>query len=500
MGNFNLSILSSGGGGGSGSGIAKYASAGLLPGTAADGDVAIVLDTNNLYSYDTGVGAWVIIGGPGVAVTVSDTDSIDTTFTANDISSNLRIPPGITGIPTQHSGITLQIFAGASPGLVAFVRGFPVGETTSSILQFSGQTFPMLGGTLLLSINQATGSTPGYLSAADWTTFNNKVGISAIIQTVFPILGGTNIPSSGGITLSIPAANGTTGGYLSSADWTIFGKKLSGLTGPLIASNSAGDSGAIVAVMQSRGLTLGNFPLIDPSTFLGNPAGTTQGVTTITTTVAKSLLGISNSNFGDVTLGAFLYLASASGATISAAQVLSLCWGDTSNPGLVGPTHQVWSGDKRTLGSLGASWFQMWGSSLISFGSTQVTTGYTLVYVGNQGGTYSYQENDGLGNLRFRYNGTLNGYRTVSNAGATLNIQDRVVEVTTGSTNQTLNIGFAASGNTGLVLHVMKIDSGLGSVTMQSPDLINGVSNFTFASQWEAHQLICNGIGWRVFT
>ncbi len=74
MGNFNLSILSSGGGGGSGSGIAKYASAGLLPGTAADGDVAIVLDTNNLYSYDTGVGAWVIIGGPGVAVTVSDTD------------------------------------------------------------------------------------------------------------------------------------------------------------------------------------------------------------------------------------------------------------------------------------------------------------------------------------------------------------------------------------------------------------------------------------------
>jgi len=498
LGNFNLSVLSTGGGGGSGSGIAKYATASALPGSAADGDVTIVLDTNNLYSYDTGVAAWVIIGGPGIAITVADTNSVDLDLTTNVLQATVRIPPGITGVPASHSGITLQIFGGASPGLVAFVQGFPASEVTSSVLQFSGNSLPVLGTTLGIQMNQSSGSTPGYLSAADWTTFNAKVGISAIIQTVFPILGGTNLPNSGGITLSIPIANGTTGGYLSSSDWNIFAKKLSGITGPVIATNAGGSTGSVVAVMQPGGITLSNLTGIDPNTFLGNPTGVTAGVTTITVAVAKSLLGISNNNFGDVTVGSFSYVSFAQGLTVSAAQVLQLGWGDTTNPGAVGPTHQVWAGDKRTTGNLGTDqYLQLRGGSLLSIGST-ANAGHTLVFSGGQGGTYSQLSNNGLGILSWTF-ASPGFYRTITNAGATLAIQDRFVEVTTGATNQTLNVAWS-SGNTGVFFYVTKIDSGLGNVIVQDPNGINGVTNFVFSNQWEVHKFVSNGVGLRVLS
>ncbi len=249
--------------------------------------------------------------------------------------------------------------------------------------------------------------------------------------------------------------------------------------------------------MQAGGITLSNLTGIDPTTFLGNPSGSTAGVTTMTSIAAKSILGISNTNFGDVTLGSFLYLGSAVGGTITAAQSLAFTWGDTTNPGMVGPTHQVWAGDKRTIGNLGTDQFlQFRGGSLLSLGST-TSSGVTLMFAGGQGSTYSGLLNDGRGFLSWSL--AQGGfYRTVTNAGATLAIQDRFIEVTTGAANQTLNIGYAAAGNTNVLFSVQKIDSGLGTVTIQAPDGINGVTNYTFGSQWEAHEIVCNGLGFRV--
>lgn len=455
MSGFNFALFGGGGSQGQNSGVNKYPNAASLPASAADGDLAIVLDTNNLYSYDTGVGAWVIIGGPGVAVTDSNTDSIGMSFTANALSANLRIPPGFTGVPGNFLGISFQIFSGASPGLVGLLgitgniasgssSGFllaadwttfnnkqpALGYTAVPQTRVVGTTFPVLGGGDLtadrqISMNPATGSTSGFLSNTDWTTFNNKVSTTRAINTTFPLLGGGDL--SADRTLSIPIANGTTGGYLSATDWNTFNGKQAAIT-------------------------------VD-----------------------------------------FTYISYAKGLTLNGS-TLTAGWGDTTNPGMVGPTHQVWSGDKRTTGNLGTnSYLQFFGASLVSIGTTSVTTGHTLVYASPaQGSTFSSIQNDGLGFLTWKPLGTMNGYRTVTNAGATLNIQDRMIEITTGATNQTLNVGWAAAGNTGVPFTVMKIDSGLGSVTIQSPDLINGVTNFTFYSQWECHTLVCNGLGFRV--
>lgn len=468
--NFQIFEFGGGGGSGSGSGIAKYPSAATLPVTAADGDVAIVLDTNNLYSYDTGVPGWVIIGGPGVAITVSDTNSVDLTLTLNVLTADARYA-GATPV-ANFSGVTLQTLGGATPGIFALVPGFRVGEVTSGVLQFSGNSFPVLGTSFGIQVNQASGSTPGYLSAADFTIFSAKVGISAILQTVFPILGGTNLPSSGGITLSIPVANGTTGGYLSATDWTTFNNKL------------------------GTGSTIGQLGNIAANSFLGNNTGAPGPILALTVAQTKAALGISLNNFGDVSLGTFLALTSAVGATITAAQVLAFTEAQTTNPGMVSANAQTWNGSKTFAADAQFNTFiKLAGGSLISIGST-ANAGHTLMFSGGQGGTYSRLANNGLGVLSWSL-ADPGFYRSVS-AGATLNIQDQYIEVTAAA-DITLNVGWG-TGNTNIFFNVQKIDSGIGSVTIQSDRLINGVTNFTFSTQWESHKIVDNGIGLRVIT
>lgn len=466
---FNFNVFSSGGGSTSVNGFAKYASAAALPGSATDGDIAITLDTDNLYAFHSGTNSWVIIGGPGVAISVSDTNSIDMDITADVVSASLRIAPGSTGLAAGVQGVSNLVYAGSSPGLVNFFQAGLIREATSSVLQFSGGSFVAVGSSLGIQVNQASGSTPGYLSANDFTNF--ATGVSALLNTAFPIFGGGRVDT--GLTLSIPIANGSTGGYLSALDWTTFNAKLS--------------SGATIA-------QLGN---IAANSILGNNTGGAAPILALTVTQTKVLLGISGTNLGDVTLGAFLAATSTVGATISAAQILSFTEAQTTNPGMVSANAQTFNGVKTFASDIIAnSYIRLAGASQISIGST-ATAGFTLVFSGGQGGTFTFLQNNGLGLLSFVQPGTMNGYRTVTNAGATLNLQDRMVEVTTGSTNQTLNIGYT-SGNTGVIIYVMKIDSGLGNVTMQSPDLINGVSNHVFYNQWEAHEYIYNGVAWRV--
>lgn len=680
---FSFNIFSAGGGSGmsgGGSGISKYATAAALPAVAADGDIAIVLDTNNLYSYDTGVAGWVIIGGPGVAITVSDTSSVNLTLAGNVLSADLNI--GSTTLPANTIGISLLIQPTGSTGLYGYAAA-------------SGS-------------NLASGTTNGFLSAVDWTKFNNNLGASTILQTVFPIFGGTYLPSNGGITLSIPAANGTTGGYLTTTDWNIFNSKMPGITylfwvgasyptvqsavnaaqllpqaysatlpsgicvflpqgvwdetvtvtgninllgmggwqsrldrlvlKPLNAtlcpqnitiSGVHTESGAIIindagagvfnpfmgqwsirfegcllfgmTVMNVNSLELQttkvfndlnvsnavsmNFVnsqndslftfLIDDS-LPNTPDGLTIGFNglisdhslynalSLETGASSTLQSIHTSfedSFQDYTAGlstqlwfmnspianftdsgaeflnwqdrsqytpstpgnwspapqftndALDQLSAASGITTGTFnatsftkgmtlfnKILTLGPADASNPGSVSTSAQSFIGVKAfdsgfiRLKQTGA------GSTYLDIGMGAAITGYTLVMPSLQGGTFSTFYNNGLGVLSFGIPGAYNGYITVSNAGATLALQTRMVEITTGVTNQTLNIGYAASGNTGAWFNAIKIDSGLGSVTVQTPDLINGVSNFTFSSQWEAHKFVCNGIGWRVIT
>lgn len=109
--------------------------------------------------------------------------------------------------------------------------------TTSAPLSVTnGTTAPAL------SISQANGSTNGFLSSADWSTFNNKQNaLSNASTSTNGILTSTDWTTFNNKQNLLPQANSTTNGFLTSADWNTFNNKFSlpSLTnGSLLFSNS----------------------------------------------------------------------------------------------------------------------------------------------------------------------------------------------------------------------------------------------------------------------
>jgi len=134
-----------------------------------------------------------------------------------------------------------------SNGTVTSITG------TAPVSVATGTTTPVI------SMALANGTTNGYLSSTDWTTFNNKSSFNgtwsdlsgkptfATVATSGSYIDLTNKPTitTGTVTavtgtsplsvvtgtttpvISMPQANGTTNGYLSSTDWTTFSNKSS---------------------------------------------------------------------------------------------------------------------------------------------------------------------------------------------------------------------------------------------------------------------------------
>ena len=236
--------------------------------------------------------------------------STPTTLTGYGITDALPLSGGtMTGkLNTAASTTTvagLNLGAGTAPttpvngdlwattaGLYARINGStigPLGIGNGTVTSITA-TSPLTGGTITtigsIGINQANGTTNGYLSSGDWTTFNGKLSLSGgtmtgklntvvsttataglnlgagtapttpvngdlwatsagvysringltvgpfgtgngtvtSITATSPLTGGT-ITTSGSI--GINQANGTTSGYLSSGDWTTFNSKVS---------------------------------------------------------------------------------------------------------------------------------------------------------------------------------------------------------------------------------------------------------------------------------
>lgn len=88
-------------------------------------------------------------------------------------------------------------------------------------------TAPLAGGGDLssnrtLTCNVASGSQPGCLASADWTTFNNKgSGTVTSVATASPLIG--SFTTSG--TIGIGTATPSTDGYLKGSDFTTFNNK-----------------------------------------------------------------------------------------------------------------------------------------------------------------------------------------------------------------------------------------------------------------------------------
>jgi predicted heme/steroid binding protein len=108
-------------------------------------------------------------------------------------------------------------------------RVWSVGTVTSISV-----TGPLTGGTITgsgsIGITQAGPTTSGYLSSADWNSFNDKIAsISALAPIVY---------SSG--VISISQAGASSDGYLSSADWNAFNNKQDAIVNPITGTGTSG--------------------------------------------------------------------------------------------------------------------------------------------------------------------------------------------------------------------------------------------------------------------
>jgi hypothetical protein len=88
--------------------------------------------------------------------------------------------------------------------------------------RISSVVYPLSFSSNILSIGTSSATTAGVLSAADWTTFNNKgSGTVTSVGAVYPL------SSTGSATpvISSATSSGTSAGVLSAADWTTFNNK-----------------------------------------------------------------------------------------------------------------------------------------------------------------------------------------------------------------------------------------------------------------------------------
>jgi hypothetical protein len=159
---------------------------------------------------------------------INDTDANTGTVT----SVAMTVPTGlsIAGSPITSSGTLAVTFAA---GYSIPTNASQTTWDTAYTNRITSATGPLSITTNVISISQSSGSTNGYLSNTDWTIFNNKQ--SALTFT------GPLVNTSG--TVSISQSSGSTNGYLSSTDWTIFNNKQA-----TISLTTTGTSGAATLV------------------------------------------------------------------------------------------------------------------------------------------------------------------------------------------------------------------------------------------------------------
>jgi hypothetical protein len=207
------------------------------------------------------------------------------------LPANLTVTGSIVGYATT-SYVTTQInnLINGAPGLLDTLdelaaalgddANFAATITTSlagkqSTLTFTG---PLVNTSGTITITQSSGSTNGFLSNTDWTTFNSK-------QSTLTF-SGPLVNTSG--TISITQSSGSTNGYLSNTDWTTFNNKQAALSG----TGFVKISGTTISYDNSTYLTTASAT----STYLPLAGGTLTGALAGTSATFSSSVGVNISS------------------------------------------------------------------------------------------------------------------------------------------------------------------------------------------------------------
>jgi len=222
----------------------------ILYGNGSGGFSNVTIGTGVAFS----AGTLSATGSGGTVTSVTGTAPVVSSGGATPAISMAAATTSVNGYLTSTDWTT---FNNKGSGTVTSVAALTLGTTGTDLSSTvaNGTTTPVI----TLQVPTASASNRGALSAADWTTFNNKGS-----GTVTSVTGTAPVVSSGGTTpaISMAAATTSVNGYLTSTDWTTFNNKQAALvSGTNIKTVNgttllgSGDLGTITYAYGGTGLT-----------------------------------------------------------------------------------------------------------------------------------------------------------------------------------------------------------------------------------------------------
>ena len=305
--------------------------------------------------------------GTGITVSGSPITTSGTLTITNSAPDQTVVLTAGTGISTSgtYPNFTITNTSPSSGGTVTSVTG------TSPVVSSGGNT-------PAISMPAATTSVSGYLTSTDWNTFNGKSNTNGTVTSVAALtIGttGTDLSSTVAtgtttpvITLQVPTASATNRGALSAADWTTFNNKGSGTvtsvtgTAPVVSSGGATPA---ISMAAATGSVNGYLTSIDWTTFNNKGSGTVTSVGGTGTVNGLTLTGTVTST-GNLTLGGTLDLSSPPAI------------GGTAPASVKGTVIQATNGIVVNSNTVSASYTIPSGSSAMSAGPMTVASGQSV--------------------------------------------------------------------------------------------------------------------------
>lgn len=403
-----------------------------------------------------------------------------------------------------------------------------ISTSTTGVTVGSGAS-STVGPNVTVNVQTASTSQPGLLSAADWTTFNNKqatltignltdVGTDGIIIT-----GGTGAVIGAGASIAQTKADATHNGYLSSTDWSTFnGKQAAGnyitaLTGDATASGP-GSVALTLATVNSNVGSFGSSTSIPSFTVnakglvtaaSGNvviaPAGTLSGTTLNSTVVTSSLtaLGTISTGVWQGTVVAVGFGGTGLSSAGTSGNILTSngsAWVSQA-PATVSLTTGVSGVLPLGNGGTGQS------TKAPAFDAlSPMTTGGDIIY-GGASGTGTRLANGSAGQFLQSQGGTAapawasgNAFLVVvsKTANYTAAAGDDLILCSTNSFTVTLP---TAVGVTGKIYRVKKTDADVTkiiTIATTSSQTIDGVTTKTLNTQYEEYMVVSDGSNWQM--